>query len=723
MGFFDFRNVCILLLAGSLSTQVSAKYVPPSPQDRVLRAATKRSDLFRRSMRIEQNFKTELSYIETENGWGSSSIFASSVRVNSKAPIFNLEEHEHHLQDVRCEGHIMRLDFVDPVSTRDARHACHGESGGFIITSHESCNEDGERAVYKVMEIESSADESSLELLVIKTAWKDAFSDLDIDFGYTTDGHLFRRHSDFQKIRRRQDSSSTTPVTLNTTATGTASVIAATPVSFTVSTLTSRPPIPTGIPDNKESATFDLAFQSLNTTFKPEDFLNGVETIVNVPTVPLEVGCKNCTTTGSLVLVQGNFKVGTANIPFSISDLDELNGLAMKAFESGFVELQANGLTAHIELFSKPSASGQFEMTLFKLPIVGFVIPGMGQAGVTFAATIQTSYNVTGGIEATYGFDLWVSPTTKSPDTSAYNDVKIPTTSKVKIPFPDLGNASKVGFDAAQVSALPFTANTSDIDLTLGVGFRPIVTIGFVLSDAQLDAEVDIFMDLPSLTAKFSSHKDGFDAECNLLSGNNSTSNSTDSQSPHWTNSTSPSLISNSTFLPSSAIPSLISEMGPLVLIEASVNVAIGVGGAFQVPIIAGGIPFETSVNVYETNFPLPTACLAANSGFRPALGLLQEKESSYIASVSSVSSVSSASSASAASSASQAAEASRTASAGGAGGNGNVPNPTSPGGGGQAKQSDAPGNSGMGRLANRYEGWQLAVLALGVVAGGMIML
>ncbi|ORX93719.1 hypothetical protein BCR34DRAFT_669805 [Clohesyomyces aquaticus] len=426
MGCFDFRNFCILLLAGALSTEVSAKYVAPAPQDRVLRAATKRSDLFRRSMRIEQKFETELSYIETENGWGSSSIFASSVRVNSKAPIFNLKEHEHYLQDIRYL-----------VSTRDARHACHGESRGFIITSHETCNVDGERAVYK-----------------------------------------------------RQDSASTTPLTLNSIATQ--SVVVVTPVSFTVSALTSRPAVPTGIPDDKESTTFDLAFQALNKTFKPNDFLNGVKTILNVPTMPL----KSCS---YLRKLQNN-----------------LYGLAMQAFKSRFVKLQANRLTAYIKLSSKPSASGQFKLTLFKLPIMGFVIPGMGQAGVTFEATIQTSYNVTGGIEATYGFDLW-----------------IPTSSKVTIPFPDLSNASKVGFDAAQVSALPFNANTSDIDLTLSVRFQPIITVSFVLSNAQLDAKVNIFIDLPSLTAKFLSKKDSFNAECNLLSPSNSTSNSTSPNSPH----------------------------------------------------------------------------------------------------------------------------------------------------------------------------------------------
>jgi hypothetical protein len=64
-------------------------------------------------------------------------------------PVFNLEEHEHHLQNVHCDGGMMTLHFVDASSARDARAACDGPDGSLIITSHESCNEEGERSVYR----------------------------------------------------------------------------------------------------------------------------------------------------------------------------------------------------------------------------------------------------------------------------------------------------------------------------------------------------------------------------------------------------------------------------------------------------------------------------------------------------------------------------------------------------------------------------------------------
>lgn len=87
-----------------------------------------------------------------ENGWSGRETFASSVRVGSRKPILSLEDIEHFLEDVECRDGKMMLHFVDETAARDARAACHGGHGGMgglIITSHQGCNNDGERAVYK----------------------------------------------------------------------------------------------------------------------------------------------------------------------------------------------------------------------------------------------------------------------------------------------------------------------------------------------------------------------------------------------------------------------------------------------------------------------------------------------------------------------------------------------------------------------------------------------
>lgn len=84
-----------------------------------------------------------------EHSQKGNSIFASQLKVTAKKPILTLEDIEHHLTGVHCDGGMMKLGFVDKESANDAGEACRGANGGLIITSHESCNEEGERAVYK----------------------------------------------------------------------------------------------------------------------------------------------------------------------------------------------------------------------------------------------------------------------------------------------------------------------------------------------------------------------------------------------------------------------------------------------------------------------------------------------------------------------------------------------------------------------------------------------
>ena len=61
-----FSKICVMALAaGYMGAEASAVSVTDAPE-RVLRAATKRSDLQRRSHRIEPKFASEIIYIERE---------------------------------------------------------------------------------------------------------------------------------------------------------------------------------------------------------------------------------------------------------------------------------------------------------------------------------------------------------------------------------------------------------------------------------------------------------------------------------------------------------------------------------------------------------------------------------------------------------------------------------------------------------------------------------
>jgi hypothetical protein len=162
MHLFNLPHGCVLLLATWLGQGV----VATSPQThRSLKAATKRLDLYKRSARITKRFNARVDYVEgmcleligqicankqtEENGWAGTQTFASQVKVNSKKPVLNLEEVEHYLQDVQCGDGKLKLSFVDTSSARDAYFSCHDKNGGLVITSHDSCNVEGERAVYR----------------------------------------------------------------------------------------------------------------------------------------------------------------------------------------------------------------------------------------------------------------------------------------------------------------------------------------------------------------------------------------------------------------------------------------------------------------------------------------------------------------------------------------------------------------------------------------------
>ncbi|KAF2711410.1 hypothetical protein K504DRAFT_532002 [Pleomassaria siparia CBS 279.74] len=518
-------KVCVFLLATYLSTGVSASSSDGLTTSRVLRAATKKSDFARRSMRITPRFENELAYIESENGWSGSPIFASQVKLGSEVPILHLEEIEHHLQDVQCGEGTMKLHFVDMVSARDAKASCSGPNGGRIITSHNGCNTEGERSVYKVNDATLSADEHILELAVVESTWKDAFKRFDITFGYTADDHLFRRHSDFERIRRRQDFD-----------------------------------IPTDTPEDVISQSFDVSLSLIDAPFGLPAF---VTDLVPFPSIPIDLRCKECSTTGTVVLTQGAININLTEIADIVPDNESF-------ITGGFFELAANDLSAHIELIAKPIHSDKFTVSLPGVPIQGFVIPGIGEAGVTFDHSLEVSYDITESIEVTYGFE-----------------VVVPSPSTIRLELTDFAKSSVVGFADTKLTPLPFNANITDINILLGAAYLPNIPIGFKFLD-QLTAQVKVGMDLPRLDLRLTT-RDGVDEQCK----------------------------------PVVDLPGVFSELGPLVLAEANVSVSLDVAADFKFLLLPLVPAFDPAVNIFETTFQLLPSCLAADKGFVPVSQVL----------------------------------------------------------------------------------------------------
>lgn len=217
-----------------------------------------------------------------------------------------------------------------------------------------------------------------LELSITEASWPSAFDDFAVSFGHTTVDHLFRRHSTFSKTRKRQ--------------------------SFNVA-------IPGDTPDTKITATIDLKSELIDTTFAAPSFLSGLEALVPIPALPIEIGCRNCSTRGQVALTQGAIQIDVGQIDL-IPDIFQ-GGDDGKEITSvitgGFIELSATGVGARLELFARPQQSGAFEISLFSLPVVGFVIPGIGRAGAVFEGRIVADYEISGGFELNYGIDVAVS--------------------------------------------------------------------------------------------------------------------------------------------------------------------------------------------------------------------------------------------------------------------------------------------------------------------------
>ncbi len=87
----------------------------------------------------------------------------------------------------------------------------------------------------------------------------------------------------------------------------------------------------------------------------------------NANPFPINIGCKNCSTSGTFNLAQGEW---------SVVDLDDL--LHVDSFtdliSAGYVELSLQDFVAHVEIQIQPSLQGDISLPLFAIPIAGFEV-------------------------------------------------------------------------------------------------------------------------------------------------------------------------------------------------------------------------------------------------------------------------------------------------------------------------------------------------------------
>ncbi|KAF2475132.1 uncharacterized protein BDR25DRAFT_310580 [Lindgomyces ingoldianus] len=456
------------LLGASLASSAGT-FPTELMQYRHLKVARRHVDLLQRSNEIRTTRSITLTYAE-ENGYqADDTVFASRVNLKTDHETVLLEDIDHLLGLVECSESTMTLEFRESASFEKAKITCESLEDGLIVTSHSTCSEVGAHSAFRVLGFKSEDDRDRIILSVETTTWQKSFKSMKIEFGHSPDPHMIQRHD---RLLRRQ----TKPSQVQSLA---ASIIpSATPTA--------------------ESVTFDLAFEAKDTTFQwPEGVSIG-------PSLPITVGCDKCTTTGKLILTQGEF---------DIANLSELTEQAINANEemdfikSGFFQLELNGFEASIGLKASPSASLEFAYDLFQLPVLGFKIPGFGAAGVLYTPQLIFEVTVSGGIELFFGFD-----------------VKVPDHSTIRLDLGQFNKSGITGFDKTTVTALPFNTNASDIQLSMQAGLRQFIPLGVSFLGGDIKLLGGPYVDLPFINTTITQlATDQFDADCKSGQGKTDT--------------------------------------------------------------------------------------------------------------------------------------------------------------------------------------------------------
>ncbi|KAL8771879.1 MAG: hypothetical protein Q9209_002817 [Squamulea sp. 1 TL-2023] len=386
-----------------------------------------------------------------------------------KLPALALEDIDHHLRDVTCSESFVIASFA----TASAKHAIMKEltrwKSFHLITSHGTCNEDGERTVYLVSSFSSkSALDLDLVLSVTRVPWKKSIQTIRVDFAQSDERYQIPRQG---VIAKRQALSSSEAVVVVPTATASTTV----PVAF---------PVPPTTTPTATSAHQDLSFSFIDTPLLPPSF-PGVDSITlkaPIPNPGVSFQCKNCTVTGTIDVLQGSIS-GNATASGPNNDQDE--GFS---WDSGSFRFEMNDFSAHMELGAtvQPSLSLlTYNAPMPSIGLPGFQIPGIGAVGPIFTPNIVIGTEISTQLDFTYGFDLTV-----------------PDNSSITLNLVSSEDSTITGFPDSTITALPFTSGVDNIALTVSAAFRPELLLGVEVLTGTIGA--GIFFNLPTVAATIS---------------------------------------------------------------------------------------------------------------------------------------------------------------------------------------------------------------------------
>ncbi|KAL8895065.1 MAG: hypothetical protein Q9192_003866 [Flavoplaca navasiana] len=392
---------------------------------------------------------------------------AAKVYLTTKIPTLALEDIDQHLSDVTCLGSLVTLSFATAAAKQKALQDLALQGTFYLITSHNSCNENGERTVYLVSAVsDTGIRDFDLVFSVSPVPWKKSIQTIRVDFAKSDESYSVQGQG---AIGKRQALSSTEVV-----------VVAATP---TTSSTIAFPPPPTDSP-TATSAHQDLSFSYIDTPILPPAFPEGSSVTLNapIPNPGVSFECKNCTVTGTIDILQGSVS-GNATTTGPDDDADD--GFI---WDSGSFMFVMNDFSAHMEIGATIEPS--LELFTYNVPMpsiafLGFQIPGIGAVGPIFTPNIAIGSQISTELEFTYGFDLTV-----------------PDNSSITLDLVSSEDSTITGFQNTSITALPFTSRVNNIALTVSAAFRPELLLGVEVLTGSIGAGV--FFNLPTVAATIS---------------------------------------------------------------------------------------------------------------------------------------------------------------------------------------------------------------------------
>ncbi|OJJ33799.1 hypothetical protein ASPWEDRAFT_545139 [Aspergillus wentii DTO 134E9] len=190
------------------------------PQARQLSAATSTSHSklkARTTISEVLASKASFDYIH-ENDDNTETVFATTLNVESKQPILVLEDVEPWVEDISCSESQIRLAFSSFKDIETFYYSLDALRDFVIVTAHEGCDLDGERATHRVIGVR--LDNNDLIVLKQPLAWQEAFHSTQVSFSRRHKSEIKKRSNVFAK-RQQEESPSTTKVMTGSGATPT----------------------------------------------------------------------------------------------------------------------------------------------------------------------------------------------------------------------------------------------------------------------------------------------------------------------------------------------------------------------------------------------------------------------------------------------------------------------------------------------------------------------